>query len=211
MERKTLCTALVTVLLLSTSFIAGCTDPFSTGNNRRYCPECGCHYTGTLIEPEGQQAQFTLTGSDIAHAKEFINTDFRLTFVKTDYRLHFESSIPANNSTPQTLNYKIEFDGPTDMNPSFKLPERVWTNYSIELHTMSTDSYLKNRTYFNGSNSIKGKLWNDQDGDILNVTVDPPILGVSIEKTGPGRNRLMVNTIEWSFGIDIDSWVICSD
>jgi hypothetical protein len=209
MERKNLCMVLVTVMLLSTSFIAGCTDPFF--NNRRYCPQCGCHYDGTVVQPETNQAQLTLTGPDIAYAAEFAKTEFRMSLPTTEYRLRVAGVIPATNTTPQKIMYDLQFAGPTDVSPRFKLPEKVWTNYSITLGTYSTNKYIQNRTFFNGSNEIKGKLWNDDGGDVLNVTLDTHMPGIAINQTGRGHNFLMVNTTEWSFEIAIDNGRICID
>jgi hypothetical protein len=209
MERKFVCIALVTVMLLSTSFIAGCTDPFS--NRKGSCPQCGCRYHGTRFDP-GQQAQLTLTGDDLLHASAFTKTDFHLELPTTDYRFKFSKVIPATNSTPQMIIYNISFAGPTDVDSSFKVPMRVWTNYSVELSSYSNqDTYVQNRTFFNGSNVIKVKLWNDQDGDMLNMTVDPAIPGIDVKKSVGRDNILKVNTTQWNFDIEVDNGMLCID
>ncbi len=207
MDRKNLSLALVTVMLMSTSFIAGCTDPFIP---RIGCTDCGCSYSGTALQPE-QSAQLTITGADIPHASDFAKTNFRISLVRPDYELSVSSVQPATNTTPERILYDFSFRGPTDVSPRFKVPERVWTNYTIALVAESSDPYIKSRTFFNGTNDIKVRLWNDQGGEVLNMTVDPPILGITVDHTERGHNILRVNTTEWAFDITVNNGAICKD
>jgi hypothetical protein len=207
MERKNVCIALVTVMLLSTSFIAGCTDPFYRKGS---CPQCGCHYSGTRFQP-GDEARLTITGPDIPHGSEFAKTPFRLSTGRLQYELQPSSVIPATNTTPQTIIYEIVFSGPTDTSGYVKIAERVWTDYTIGIYAETQDAYIKNRTFFNGSNNIKGKLWNDQGGEVLNMTVEPAIQGISINATDRGRDFLQINTTEWAFEIEARNGMICID
>jgi|GEM_PF-6760773 len=208
MDRRNLCMALVSVLLLSTSFIAGCTDPFS---RRIGCTDCGCRYDGTVFRPEGQ-ATLTINGSDIAHASAFASTEFFLGLPRTDYQFKMIQVIAATNTTPERIIYDISFGGPTDVSPAFKVPMKAWTNYSVNLHTeYSTDPYVQNMTFFNGGNDIHVKLWNDQSGDVLNVTVDPTIKGISVNQTDRSDNILHVGTAQWTFDIKVQNENICID
>ena len=207
MDRRNLCMAIVTVMLLSTSFIAGCTDPF---HPVRICPQCGCHYYGTEFEPTGQ-AILNITGTDLAHKGAFESTNYFLALPTTDYMLKVYQVVPATNKTPEQVVYNFSFKGPTDVSPAFKVPWRTLSNYTVSLQSESTDTYLNNRTFFNGSNQIKVKLWNDSGGLRLNVTVDPPVPGVSVEPKLGTRNILWVQTAQWNFDIEVRNSEICVD
>ena len=207
MDRTPLCLAFVAVLILLASS-PGCIGIFDPP---RTCDYCGCYLEARFDMSE--TAVLTLTGEEMEHKDLYKTTEFKLKFrdenvEKGHWLFTFQSE--SSNETKAQLNYKITMGEYIDSR-MYEERRGIWNNFSFVLEAFSTDDYMNSKRFFNGSNSIDGKLMVGEE-DQLNVTLDQQYPGVNIDSSGERdyKNALVVNDL-WYFRIGLNIGTICVD
>jgi len=222
MDRTRICLAMVGVLILLSSSMAGCINPLhpwdrpKEGNVQDDMPG-GCFFEGTSVELENDFMVLMLEKSEWDHADNLTKAKMNLTFDapgsgEWTWDLHYDQF-----TTPADPDYKgFSFDLVptfTERHLEFSITAEVWTPFSIEFNIDSPDQVIATKGYFNGGKSIEGTMMALENGDVLYLQFEEDYKGVSVYPVNriddESAKGIILDHDEIDFGFIFRNIVIC--
>jgi hypothetical protein len=175
------------------------------------CIEEPCKYEGVKFYlARDANITFTINESEIDMISNYTASKFFLRIkydeVKENIWIFDQHDVDKqNNRIKFKPNYQNNY---TKENTIFKYEIGHWKSFSFTIVIDTDNDFIKNKTFFNNSNKITGKIIiqnGDDDRKIMNIKLDENFPEIYVHRN-ERSSEIIIHTSEWSFEILI---IIC--